>query len=482
MTDYNNPQEVPGMSEADSKVKRFHACLDEMLEKYRGQEDDELYAVAVLEGLANGCNEMGLSQEFSTRMAGFQYVFSHISPDVVKAVFHTAYLKNYLKKVPMKYLKKSALLTFKTEAYMREHYELRLNVMTGVPEYRQFGGLYSYGELDNKTRKTMTINALKAGVDSWDKDLDRYLESSLIPTYYPLSDYISQLPRWDGRDRIAPLAMRVTDDKYWVGCFHKWMLSMVAQWLGLNKQHGNAIVPILIGPQGSGKTTFCRRLLPEELQRYYNDNLPMKNDKDIYNSMSSMALINIDEFDSITDAKHPILKYLLSKHDVKIRPPYGKSIEQRQRFASFIATTNNDHPLTDPTGSRRFVCVHSETIDNSGKLNYNQIYAQLKYELDNGEQYWFTDKENARIMQSNERFRKVRDYPTMLTQTFLPVNETPKDAPFMPLTDVMNTLANKYAEVKVTNGAVTALGKFLRSMGYEHKKTSRGSCYRITSL
>ena len=81
MTDYNNPQEVPGMSEADSKVKRFHACLDEMLEKYRGQEDDELYAVAVLEGLANGCNEMGLSQEFSTRMAGFQVLHGTISSE-----------------------------------------------------------------------------------------------------------------------------------------------------------------------------------------------------------------------------------------------------------------------------------------------------------------------------------------------------------------------------------------------------------------
>lgn len=65
MKDYNDPQEVPGMSEADSKVKRFHTCLDEMLEKYRDQKDDELYAIAVLEGLADGCNQMGLSQKFA---------------------------------------------------------------------------------------------------------------------------------------------------------------------------------------------------------------------------------------------------------------------------------------------------------------------------------------------------------------------------------------------------------------------------------
>ena len=257
---------------------------------------------------------------------------------------------------------------------------------------------------------------------------------------------------------------------------------MVAQWLHLNTQHGNAIVPLLIGPQGSGKTTFCRKLLPEELQRYYNDNLPLKNEKDIYDSMSSLALINIDEFDALSRSQQPILKYLLSKHDVKMRAIYGKKMEQRQRFASFIATTNNLHPLTDPTGSRRFVCVYADTIDNSGKLNYKQIYAQLKRELDRGERYWFSDKDNARIMQSNEKYQKVLDFPTMIAKTFVPVKETPANAAYMLLVDIMNVITGKYTETKMTNGSIMAMGKLLRSMGYEHKKTSRGAAYRIVTL
>ena len=101
----------------------------------------------------------------------------------------------------------------------------------------------------------------------------------------------------------------------------------------------------------------------------------MKNDNDIFMAMSSYALINIDEFDAMSKSQQPILKYLLSKHDVKMRPPYGKAIEQRNRFASFIATTNNQRPLVDPTGSRRFVCIYAEKIDNSGKINHNQIFA-----------------------------------------------------------------------------------------------------------
>ena len=102
----------------------------------------------------------------------------------------------------------------------------------------------------------------------------------------------------------------------------------------------------------------------------------MKNDNDIFLAMSGYALINIDEFDAMSKSQQPILKYLISKNDVKFRPPYGKVMEERQRFASFIATTNNRHPLVDPTGSRRFICVYADEIDNTGLINYDQLYAQ----------------------------------------------------------------------------------------------------------
>ena len=483
LSDYNDPQEVPGVSEQDSKVIRFHACLDELMEKLRGEEDDELYAVAVLEGLAAGCLKMGLTQEFAARMARFQNVFDGIDTDAIRAVFHTAYLKKYLRSIPMKYMRPSALLTFKTEAYMKEHYLLRLNVMTGVPEYKLLGGLYGFAELDKKARNSMSIRALKAGVDSWDRDLDRYIDSNEIKEYEPLRDYLTHLPRWDGKDRVTPLAMRVkTENRLWSEDFHKWMLSMVTQWLGENKEHGNAIVPLLIGPQGSGKTTFCRRLLPELLQRYFNDRLSMKNDNDIFIAMSSLALINIDEFDALSRSQQPILKYLLTKHDVKMRPPYGKVMEQRKRFASFIATTNNLHPLTDPTGSRRFVCVYANTIDNGGKLNHSQIYAQLVAELKAGKRYWFTEAENRRVMEANEAFQKVQDYETMLRLTLIGPEDTPDDAPFLKVSAIRDILQGRYPEMIVTNNTSKELGKALRAIGYKNKRISGGMTYKVVPV
>ena len=485
ISDYNYPEEIPGMSVKDSRMRRFHDCLDAAIEAHRDMSDDDLFATAVLERLADGCRLMGLPQSWSAHMASFVPLIRDAhGEDSIESVFKTAYLRQTLKTIPMKFTRPSALLTYKTEAYMKEHYTLRLNVMTGTPEYRLNAIGYGFQPLDQAVRNTMAIKALKAGVDSWDKDLSRYIDSDLIPRYYPMEDFLSHLPRWNGRhDYVGELARRVkTDNACWESDFHTWMLSMVAQWLGKDRQYGNAIVPLLIGPQGSGKTTFCRRLLPEYLQTYFNDRLSMKNDNDIYIAMSHYALINLDEFDAMSKSQQPILKYLVSKHDVKFRPPYGRVMEERQRFASFIATTNNLRPLADPTGSRRFVCVYAEEIDNSGIVDHTQLYAQLVAELKEGRRYWFEDADNQRIMEQNEPFQQVYNYVQMTRQLFLSPEKTPDNAKFVRVRDILKRFEDAFPTFVIKETTDKELGHKLAAMGYVHKKRKDGSAYRIQEI
>ena len=482
ISDYNYPEEIPGLSIHDSRMRRFHDCLDAAIEKYRDISKDELFSTAVLEQHADGCRQMGLPQAWCVRMCTFiPLLGGPENQETIEAVFRTAYLRETLKTIPLKFTRPSALLTYKTEAYMKEHYTLRLNVMTGTPEYRLNAVGYGFWPLDQAARNTMAIKALKAGVESWDKDLNRYIDSNLIPKYYPMEDYIKHLPKWNGKtDYVGELARRVkTDNPYWESDFHTWMLSMVAQWLGKDRQHGNAIVPLLIGPQGSGKTTFCKRLLPGSLQIYFNDRLSMKNDNDIFIAMSSYALINIDEFDAMSKSQQPILKYLLSKHDVKFRPPYGKTIEERRRFASFIATTNNLRPLTDPTGSRRFVCVYAEEIDNDGVIYYDKLYSQLYAELQQGRRYWFEDEDNARIIEQNQVFQKVYDYARMVELTYLSPEETPADAKFILLKNIMKRFEKAFPTFVVKKNTDRELGHKLSDLGYEYKKQNKGASYRM---
>ena len=485
ISDYNWPEEIPGLSVHESRMRRFHDCLNVAIEAHRDIWEDEMFTDAVLEQLADGCRQMGLPQAWCARMCTFIPLLGGLkNQETIETVFKTAYLRETLKTVPLNFTRPSALLAYKTEAYMKEHYTLRLNVMTGTPEYRLNAVGYGFWPLDQAARNTMAIKALKAGVESWDKDLNRYIDSNLIPKYYPMEDYIKHLPKWNGKtDYVGELARRVkTDNPYWESDFHIWMLSMVAQWLGKDRQHGNAIVPLLIGPQGSGKTTFCKRLLPGYLQIYFNDRLSMKNDNDIFIAMSSYALINIDEFDAMSKSQQPILKYLLSKHDVKFRPPYGKTMEERQRFASFIATTNNRRPLVDPTGSRRFVCVYAEEIDNDGIIYYDKLYSQLYAELQQGRCYWFEDEDNARIIKQNEPFQQVSSYEQMIALTYLSPEDTPADAEFVSLQLIMKRLEKMFPTFSIKKGTDVELGKRLSKMGYERKRNNKGSAFKVEGI
>ena len=210
ISDYNYPEEIPGLSLRNSRMRRFHDCLNAAIEKYRDIREDEFFATAVLEELADGCRQMGLPQAWAARVAMFIPILGGVeNRESIESAFKSAYLRDTLKTIPMKFTRPSALLTYKTEAYMKEHYTLRLNVMTGTPEYRMNAVGYGFQPLDQAARNTMAIKALKAGVESWDKDLNRYIDSNLIQRYYPMEDYIKHLPQWNGKhDYVGEQARR----------------------------------------------------------------------------------------------------------------------------------------------------------------------------------------------------------------------------------------------------------------------------------
>ena len=137
------------MSMRDSRMRRFHDFLDQAIEAHRTIENDELFVTAVTEQLADGCQQMGLPQAWCARVASFiPRLTDSLSGDTIKSIFKTAYLRETLKTIPLKYTRPSALLAYKTEAYMKEHYTLRLNVMTGIPEYRMNAVGYGFQPLD----------------------------------------------------------------------------------------------------------------------------------------------------------------------------------------------------------------------------------------------------------------------------------------------------------------------------------------------
>jgi predicted P-loop ATPase len=272
------------------------------------------------------------------------------------------------------------------------------------------------------------------------------------------------------------------------------MRSMVAMWLGKGQLTGNALVPLLIGRQGCGKSSFCRILLPRDQREYYNDRINFKNEADLNLGLTSFALINLDEFDKMTSRQQIVLKYLVSTADLKYRPPYGKAYQSHRRFASFIGTTNETMPLTDPTGSRRFVCVSVENdIDFQTPIDYPQLYAQLKQEVERDQQrYWLTKDEERQLMRHNLTYQKLNGLGEMLMSVFQKPVSAPTDksssegeacdGKWMSLKDISARLKQTFkGAYKEDQGTFEKLGHILRRPDYpfESRRKAAGQEYWV---
>ena len=256
---------------------------------------------------------------------------------------------------------------------------------------------------------------------------------------------------------------------------------MVAMWQGKGQLTGNALIPLLIGRQGCGKSSFCRILLPRDLQDYYNDRINFKNESDLNLGLTSFALINLDEFDSVTQRQQIVLKYLLSTADLKYRPPYGKAYTSNRRYASFIGTTNEATPLTDPTGNRRFVCVSIDgDIDFETPVEHRQLFAQLCQEVKQGERYWLTKEEEKALMSHNLQYQQLNGLEEMLMSVIQkPRNE--EEGEWLSLKDISALLKSHFRGYQEETGTFRKIGNCLNRPLYkfDSRHTMHGTYYLV---
>ena len=391
---------------------------------------DEDRLETLLMQIATLCLNQGIPLAYAQGMT-MEHPVLNTDKLLLKKTFEIVYAvslqEDYLKKhkiKPLQSIPNDTLQMMKTEIFLNENFDMRKNLMTGVAEYREkYSNDQRFKPLTEEVRNDMTIRATELGLKSWDRDVNRFIDSTRIEPYDPVNTWLDNLPKWNGHDYIKELAARVpTSQPHWEKYLRMWLIGMVAQWRESDKQlTGNALTPLLIGRQGCGKTRFCKIILPPELRDYYNDKINFKNEFDLNIALTMFAMINIDEFDKTTSSQQIVLKYLLSSAEVKFRPPYGKTIKQFRRYTSFIGTTNQQKPLVDPTGSRRFVCVGitpGRNIDFEDNLYHAQLFAQVLHLFNSGERFWLNDKEIATLIKENEPYQRLNDLVEMIGETF----------------------------------------------------------------
>ena len=444
---------MPGRTVTRTYHLNWTFIVETVMGHYFDLPDEDKEATLLMK-IASMCLDQGIPQAHAKGLTLLHPVLNRdrlLVEKIFQTVYSVAEQEDYRKKHkirPLKSVPEDTIQAMKTELFLNSNYELRKNLLTGVAEYREkFSDDQRFKPLTEEVRNDMTLRATELGLKSWDRDVNRFIDSTRIEQYDPVNSWLDQLPNWDGHDYIAELAARVpTSQPHWEKYLRYWLVGMVAQWRESDKQlTGNALTPLLIGRQGCGKTRFCKIILPPELRDYYNDKLNFKNEFDLNIALTSFALINIDEFDKTTNSQQIVLKYLLSSSDVKFRPPYGKTIKLYRRYTSFIGTTNQLKPLVDPTGSRRFVCVGvTGNINFEDNLYHEQLFAQALHLFNKGERFWLNDDEIATLIQENEPYQHLNDLVEMIGETFRCPNDDEKGK-WWSLGDISALLTSRYA-------------------------------------
>ena len=367
---------------------------------------------------------------------------------------------------------------------LKSRYDFRYNTVMKYVEYLQKEKeWFGFRPVDPRVQKRMTLEVQLADIRVSIKDVRNFLESDYIKNYNPIDEYLFQCyDKWDGKDHIRALARTVpTTNPHWEDWFYTWFLGMVDQWRGFtHRQYGNSVAPLLISKQGYNKSTFCRRLLPPELQWGYSDNLILSEKRQVYQAMAQFMVINLDEFNQISpQVQQGFLKNLIQLPTLKYKPPYGSHVMEFPRLASFIATSNMKDILSDPSGNRRFIGVElTGPIDVSVRPNYQQLFAQALSALNNGEKSYFDAQQVKLIMKSNSQFEIIQPIDQYF-QLYFELVDNEKEGDYLTAAEIFDYLKKQIgSSIKINS--LMGFGRKLANMSeLKHKRFADGMKYLV---
>ena len=313
-----------------------------------------------------------------------------------------------------------------------------------------------------------------------DADLFRLrtlLQSDFVPTFHPLRHYLDALPPWDGvSDPIGRLARMVvcrgTSAAEFDHYFRRWLVGLLAA--ALAAAVVNHEILVLLGPQGSFKSSFLENLLPPCLRRYYTTKTNSQRlTKDDLFTMTENLLVNFEEIDSMQRPELNQLKAMTTTLYINERPAYGRNKVRLPHVASFCATGNNLQFLTDDTGNRRWLPFEVEHIENpwTTPIDYEGVYAQAKALLDGGFRYWFQGDEVEALNRRNRRFEAPNPARELILAHYRRPSALEKGRYL-----TASQICARFASMRLSPVQV---GRAMKDLGFEQVKIHSGSFWIV---
>ncbi len=370
--------------------------------------------------------------------------------------------------------------------YLMNQYLLRRNVVKGWVEYRKpatcRGETTAWQPLTDQTENDiwMALSQTKR-VDK--KHISNVINSSFVDDYHPFRSYLEHLPPWNGTDdHLLALSLTVqvkggVDEQLrFAQYLKKWMVGMVAGWL--NPQVVNNVILVLIGEQGSYKTTWFSYLLPPELEEYFRIKTnASRMTKDDLLSLTNYGLLCFEELDTMSTREQNELKSAVTMPSVDERVPYDRYAKHRPHIASFCGTGNNVEFLSDLTGNRRWLPFEVEGImsPRDDPFDYENIYSQAYALYLQGYQYWFSQSDVQQLAQHNAHFEVPKTAQDLVDVYFRqPVGI--ERGEFMPIGRALQIVGSGSVNQEIN---ARNLGRAFKELGFKSMRTNASRGYIV---
>ena len=342
-----------------------------------------------------------------------------------------------------------------------------------------------YIDLDDREENTLW-ERLYAEKPLNKRFLQDIIKSNYVTKYHPFRYYLEHLPPWKEKDGDAIMGLSLTvnvkggsdEQILFYQCLKKWLVAMVASWVSPKVVNHEMLV--LIGEQGSYKTTWFSHLLPPQLREYFytKTNSGMVSKDDLI-TLSKYGLMCWEELDSMQPKELNKLKAAMTMPSINEREPYARYHENRPHLASFCGTGNNVQFLSDTTGTRRWLPFEVDSIESplTSPFDYDAIYAQAYTLYQQGFQYWFSPDEIRRMARHNKAFEISQSANELIDENFRkPVGIEGGD--YMSASAILRMSGG----VTMRELSAAEIGRALTAMGFEHKLLHGIRRYRVVSL
>ena len=226
--------------------------------------------------------------------------------------------------------------------------------------------------------------------------------------YNPVQTWVESTP-WDGVSRLQAFYETVNtggqmdkDLKHLL--MRKWLIQAIG---AAFEPDGIAAQGILTftGKQNIGKTTWFKRLAPEDLNLVYTGHTLDVRSKDSQLIALKYWIVELGEIDA-TFRKSDVsaLKSWTTQAVDNIRRPYAMTESTYGRRTVFGASVNDEMFLADPTGNRRFWTIPAEALFLDHKIDMQQLWAEVLELWKEGERWYLSMAETGQLNDHNDDY------------------------------------------------------------------------------